>query len=180
MNTPSILLFVLLNSSLVVAAESDDRRIGQPVPEFTLEDSAGKTYSLSDFKEKPLVVLAFLGTECPLAKLYAANLERLATQYRARGVAVIAINSNAQDSFEDVADFKIDPHRSAAERNVAGEDGIANVEDVLAGKDRAAAEELGVVGVVDEAASFDDRGLGIVVIASFKAHAERKHERRKR
>ena len=48
-------------------------------------------------------VVCFLGTECPLAKLYAPRLCRLATEFP--DVRFIGINSNRQDSGEDVAAY---------------------------------------------------------------------------
>jgi len=88
-----------LNS--VQAAESAP--VGQKVEDFTLKDYRGKTHSLSDFDKSKLVVVAFLGTECPLAKLYAARLAALAEDYAARGVAFVGINANRQDSITEIA-----------------------------------------------------------------------------
>ncbi len=59
--------------------------------------------SLAELKDKPVVVLAFLGTECPLAKLAVTKLNVLAKDFEPRGVAVLGINSNRQDSLADLA-----------------------------------------------------------------------------
>ncbi len=40
--------------------------LGRKAENFTLNDFYGKSHSLADFKDKKVVVLAFLGTECPL------------------------------------------------------------------------------------------------------------------
>ena len=45
------------------------RELGNVVAEFALADVNGKTHRLSDVRDQPVVVIAFLGTECPLAKL---------------------------------------------------------------------------------------------------------------
>ena len=42
--------------------------IGQLVKGFELDDYRGKSYSLSDFDDSKLVLVAFTGTHCPLAK----------------------------------------------------------------------------------------------------------------
>jgi peroxiredoxin len=68
------------------------------VSDFTLHDYRGKQVSMSDFSESKLVVLAFLGTECPLAKLYAARLEEIARGYGNDQVAVIGLIANVQDN----------------------------------------------------------------------------------
>jgi peroxiredoxin len=105
MKTLRILLVVILAAPVLLAAESPGEIIGRQVTDFKLNDFDGKTHSLSEFQDKQLVILAFLGTECPLAKLYAPQLEQLATNYGERGVAVIGINSNSQDSIEEIAAF---------------------------------------------------------------------------
>ena len=47
---------------------------GPQVQSFTLRDFRGKSYSLADLQDKQAVVIAFLGTECPLAMQYAPRL----------------------------------------------------------------------------------------------------------
>lgn len=49
-----------------------------------------------------LTVLCFLGTECPLARLYGPRLARLAQQYPPHEVRFLGVNSNRQDSLDDV------------------------------------------------------------------------------
>src|SRR3954470_23046545 len=78
--------------------------VGQ-IAGFRLPDSVGKEHALADYAEKDLVVVAFLGTECPLAKLYAERLQAIASDYSPRGVAVVAVMSNAQDSLARIAAF---------------------------------------------------------------------------
>lgn len=76
--------------------------LGKKVADFSLRDFRGQQVSLSDFKQDVLVV-AFLGTECPLAKLYSKRLVELAEQYAEQGVGVLGINSNSQDSLTEIA-----------------------------------------------------------------------------
>ncbi len=79
--------------------------IGQMVEEFRLNDSRGKEHSLAEFESEKIVVIAFLGTECPLAKLYGPRLETLADEFAADGVAFIGINSNTHDSNSEIAAY---------------------------------------------------------------------------
>ena len=51
--------------------------LGRKADNFTLNDFYGKSHSLADFKDKKIVVLAFLGTECPLARQYGPRLAEL-------------------------------------------------------------------------------------------------------
>ena len=76
------------------------------IEDFELRDGRGKTYRLADLTGKPVVVVAFVGTECPLAKLYVATLEELAQRYAERGVAVLAIDANVQDSASELVEFE--------------------------------------------------------------------------
>ncbi len=78
--------------------------LGTPVENFELKDYRGKVHSLADV-ESPLVVLAFVGTECPLVKLYGPRLAALQEKYESQGVAILGINANLQDSVTEIAAF---------------------------------------------------------------------------
>lgn len=75
------------------------------IDSFTLRDFRGANFSLADWKDKKLVVVAFLGTECPLAKSYGPKLARLAADYGSKGVAFVAIFSNQQDPLAAIAQY---------------------------------------------------------------------------
>ncbi len=47
-------------------------------------------------------VVCFLGTECPLVKLYSSRLSELSERYATRGIRFVGINSNRQDTDEDI------------------------------------------------------------------------------
>ncbi len=80
-----------------------DSRVGRKIENFTLEDFRGTPRSLDDLKDAKLVVVAFMGTECPLANLYTPRLAALAKKLEDRGVAFLGINSNQQDSITEVS-----------------------------------------------------------------------------
>ena len=61
-------------ANALVAAESP--RVGRKIEHFKLDDFRGRSRSLGDWKDSKLIVVAFLGTECPLANLYAPRLSR--------------------------------------------------------------------------------------------------------
>ena len=102
-----ILASALLCNLYVLAAadETEQSAVGRKIGGFALNDYRGKTWRISDFAEQPVLVVAFLGTECPLAKLYAARLAALAGDFSAKGVAFLGINSNQQDSLAELAHF---------------------------------------------------------------------------
>jgi peroxiredoxin len=79
--------------------------LGGRAPEFRLADSAGKVHSLADMKDARYVVVVFLGTECPLARLYAPRLNRLAAEYANKHVQFVGIVSNLQDTPEEIAEY---------------------------------------------------------------------------
>ena len=79
--------------------------IGKQISDFTLRDFHGKEVSLSDFDGSKLVVVAFLGTDCPMVKLYGARLDEIAKKYADAGVTMVGINSNRQDQPRKIGAF---------------------------------------------------------------------------
>src|SRR5947209_10644003 len=71
--------------------------LSKKIDGFTLRDYRGAARSLSEFGDRRLVALAFIGTECPLAKQYGPRLAELAKEYEPRGVPFLGISSNPQD-----------------------------------------------------------------------------------
>ena len=75
------------------------------IADFTLNDHAGAKRSLAEWSDKPVLVVVFLGTECPLAKLYGQKLGEMEKTYAERGVQFIGINSNQQDTLQELAGY---------------------------------------------------------------------------
>lgn len=86
-------------------AEATKAPLGRAITDFSLQDFRGKEVTLADFRSDKLLVVAFLGTECPLAKLYAGRLVKMAEQYADDGVGFLAIDANRQDSITEIAAF---------------------------------------------------------------------------
>lgn len=72
--------------------------IGATLEDFTLPDADGKEQSLNSLKGKNGSVLIFVATKCPVSNAYNERMEKLAQDYKARGVSVIGINSNVAES----------------------------------------------------------------------------------
>lgn len=70
--------------------------------DFSLKGVDGKTYSLSDFKNSKAIVIIFVSTECPVSNDYNSRMEKLYQDYKNRGVAFIGINSNKEESVEEI------------------------------------------------------------------------------
>lgn len=87
-------------------AEEQPTAIGRRVENFTLDNCYGKSVSLSDFDDKRALVIVFLGTECPLAKLYGVRLSELQSDFAEDDVMILGINSNTQDSLTELAGYR--------------------------------------------------------------------------
>ena len=95
---------LVLNLALNVSAASPSLQAAK-LETIDLVDYRGRLWTLDDFNASKIVVVAFLGTECPLAQHYAIRLQQIADEYRDRGVDVIAVMSNRQDSLEEIAAY---------------------------------------------------------------------------
>ncbi|MBX3415022.1 MAG: redoxin domain-containing protein [Pirellulales bacterium] len=85
------------------APAAEASHIGLQAPAFELRDYRGKVHKLDDYQESDILVLAFLGNDCPLAKLYSPRLAQLATEFAPRGVTFLGVNSNRQDAVSEIA-----------------------------------------------------------------------------
>ncbi len=81
--------------------------LGSIAPDFRLPDTDGKQVSLSDFAGAPAVLVAFICNHCPFVKHIQAAFAQLARDYQAKGVAVIAINSNDAVHYPDDSPAKM-------------------------------------------------------------------------
>jgi peroxiredoxin len=92
-----IAAFVLL---LGVPASAQSR-----VDPFSLPTTDGRTVSLSTDPGIQFEVICFLGTECPLARIYAPRLQQMAERFAENGIRFIGVNSNIQDSMQEWKDY---------------------------------------------------------------------------
>jgi len=108
MHARPLLLLVLLCWSVTwtpTSLEAAAKRslIGSKVDNFSLRDFHGNEKSLAEFQDRKVVVLAFLGCDCPLAKIYTPRLVELSKEYEAKGVQFLGVNSNLQDTPTEIA-----------------------------------------------------------------------------
>lgn len=100
--------FTSFVSAMSTRSGADDKNttiLGRQITELSLKDYLGTQYQLDKAGDGRLMVVAFLGTECPLAKLYAARLVAIAERYAGQGVIVWGINSNRQDTPTEIAAY---------------------------------------------------------------------------
>jgi len=88
--------------------------VGEPAPQFELTHvKTGNSHALSDFSDK-VVVVVFQSIHCPWDKMrenggYQRMLSPMAEKYADKGVQFLAINSNKNESAEQVASY-LDKH----------------------------------------------------------------------
>ena len=76
--------------------------IGAVVPDFKLPDADGAEHTLASLKGKSGTVVIFIATQCPVSNAYNARMQKLAEDYRAKGVNVVGINSNVKELAPEV------------------------------------------------------------------------------
>jgi peroxiredoxin len=101
-------LFVIAGAISAVGSRAEGEvpappAIGATIEDFTLPDVDSKDHSLKSLAGKNGTVLLFIAVQCPVSNAYNERMEKLAQDYRARGINVIGINSNVK---EDAAAVK--------------------------------------------------------------------------
>ncbi|HTK36967.1 MAG TPA: redoxin domain-containing protein [Pyrinomonadaceae bacterium] len=91
---------VLAMVSLFMEANAQVPKIGSAVENFTLNDINGKSQSLDSLKGKNGAVVVFLSAQCPVVRGYHERINQIASDYQARGINFIGINSNVSESLE--------------------------------------------------------------------------------
>ena len=76
-------------------------QIGQNAPDFKLPATDGKTYSLADFKDAPVLVIFFTCNHCPYVIGSDEVTRRTAAKFAARGVKFVGINSNSPHTYPE-------------------------------------------------------------------------------
>jgi thiol-disulfide isomerase/thioredoxin len=75
-------------------SDAHQLKIGDAAPDFSLKGVDGKTYTLADFKDSPILMVAFLSNHCPYSHAADSRLVPMAEEFKPKGVAVVAINPN--------------------------------------------------------------------------------------
>lgn len=85
-------------------------KIGDKAPDFNLPGVDGKSYSLSDFRSKKILVIAFMCNHCPYVQAYIERLKSIQSDFEVKSVQIVGINANDEvnypdDSFEKMVEF---------------------------------------------------------------------------
>ncbi len=87
--------------------------LGTQMPDFRLLNPAtGELVSSDDFPQAKGYAIAFICNHCPFVQLLRHEFARYGREFSARGIAVIAINSNDADTYpEDSPEKMVDEAR---------------------------------------------------------------------
>jgi len=94
----------------VTAMAAEGPKIGDAIDDFTLPDArTGDPTALSTFAvegKEPAkgVLLLFIATQCPVSNDYNERMAALHTAYEKKGIRVLGINSNKQESVPEVVE----------------------------------------------------------------------------
>jgi peroxiredoxin len=72
------------------------------VENFSLEDYNGQKHALADYSSSKAIVLMFIATQCPVSNAYNDRMVKLYKDYADRKVAFVGINSNKQESVDEI------------------------------------------------------------------------------
>ena len=75
--------------------------LGTAVPAFSLPDLNGRMVSPADFRDAPALLVAFICHHCPFVTHIRTGFAQFTAEYLARGLAIVAINSNDADAFPE-------------------------------------------------------------------------------
>ena len=101
----SLLVIVLAAISSIgrpVADVPAPPAIGTVIDDFKLPDTSGKEHSLKSLMGSKGTVILFIATKCPVSNNYNERMEKLAQEYRTKGINVIGINSNNTEPAAEV------------------------------------------------------------------------------
>src|SRR5437899_9870325 len=84
--------------------------IGTLIDDFKLPDFDGKEHSLNSLKGAKGTVLIFIATKCPVSNAYNDRMEKLAEDYKTKGINVVGINSNNTEPASEVKSHAAEKH----------------------------------------------------------------------
>jgi len=89
-----VLLFLPPALSRSARQKVETLEIGRHAPDFNLPSVDGRNYQLADFAYAKILVVVFTCNHCPTAQAYEDRIIKLTSDYKDKGVAVVAISPN--------------------------------------------------------------------------------------
>ena len=93
----TLFVFVLWSN---VGSTAGDYAIGSTLEDFKMSDTTGAEQSFNKLKGEKGAIIVFLSAQCPVVKGYNARINKIADEYKAKGINFIGVNSNATESLE--------------------------------------------------------------------------------
>jgi peroxiredoxin len=89
-------LFVVLAACYSVSAAGTFPALppGSTAPDFNLPGVDGRNWALKDFADAKILAVVFTCNHCPTAQYYEERIKQIVTDYKDKGVAVVAIMPN--------------------------------------------------------------------------------------
>lgn len=131
-------------------AQAKPLALGDALPSFTLTGTDGIAHKPSDWKQSPVLVVAFLCNHCTESQVYEARLNEMARGFASKGVAVVAIQSSNP--------------RAVTEKDLAWSDVGESLEDM---KERAAFRKFHFPYLYDGETGRTAQAFGTTVAPSF-------------
>jgi peroxiredoxin len=88
--------------AFALTASAQGLAVGGKMENFSLADINGKMQSLNDLKGSKGSVVIFVSSKCPVVGMYNERINQIATDYKAKGINMIGINSNVNENGEMV------------------------------------------------------------------------------
>jgi peroxiredoxin len=85
---------VLVTSRFLAAENPPTLALGAAAPDFNLPGVDGRYWALKDFAAAKALVVIFTCNHCPTAQYYEERIKQIATDYKDKGAALVAINPN--------------------------------------------------------------------------------------
>ena len=127
-----LLVIVGIVNSLILAScggNAENLKVGMTAPNFTLQDSNGDTYTLSEYKDKsPVVVYFYPKANTPGCTTEACGIRDNWDKFKENNITVLGISVDSKDAIKDfIKDHNLNfPLLSDNTKQVCKEYGVLN------------------------------------------------------
>ena len=119
-----MLLLASFSVNCATALADDPLAIGDPIPSFNLPGVDGKNHTDEEYRDAKVLLILFTCNHCPTAQAYEGRIKKLESEYRQRGVRLVAISPNDDQAvrldelgYSDLGDSLDDMKQRAEDAN---------------------------------------------------------------
>lgn len=91
---------LILAAASSVSAQLKEFPVGSVVENFKLSDISGKEHSLDSLRGQNGTLLIWLSAQCPVVKMYDKRINEIASEYEAKGIRFVGVNSNVTEGLD--------------------------------------------------------------------------------